>query len=216
MSPRRWILFIALCGLSGCWATLALYVQTVQIEHWSTIKSIRTGSEPIDNQMLDRAVVDYARALRLMPCNASLYRDMVLLWAQKTDIALNQDDLQNADNVLAQTQAALMSQLACAPRDGKAWLDLAMIIAHREGFTAAALADYKMSATVAPKESWLAQKRLLFAVAFKPLLDTPGLLIAQNDINVLTRAHPNRIHAVMKAAQVETHEDLQAIFMPAQ
>ena len=86
---------------------------------------------------------------------------------------------------------------------------------YREGFNKRSLNAYKMSQQVSPGESWLAEKRLLFAVKFRPLFDAPALEAARKDIATLERAAAFRLKNVFKAANVNSVEDLYALFKNA-
>ena len=109
-------------------------------------------------------------------------------------------------------QDELAAHLSCSPTDGKAWLDFATIDIYREGFTPKAAAAYRMSQRVAPGESWLAQKRLLFALQFHDLLTPADIRVAQQDIAVLKRAHPNRMKDVLTDAGIADEASLSALF----
>lgn len=215
MIPARLACCLALCLLSCAWATAALLAQSARLDHRGLVAAIRTGETLPENAGLDRAIATDERALRVAPCDIALRRDLLVLLAQQSDRAMLSPDISAADTALTRTQDTLAALLACAPMDGNAWLDFAKVSIFRQGFTAEAAGAYRMSATVAPGESWLAEKRLLFALKFRPLLDGKDREVARHDIAVLKRAHPNRMSAIMKAAKAETPDDLSALFAPA-
>lgn len=211
MSPRRLVFFLSLCALCLLWSTIALLVSGTRFEYRNMIESIRAGEKLPEAQALNDAIAAYSWAMGLSPCNADLHEDMALLLGQSTDDSMN-DEQADEDAALARTQEELAAHLSCTPADGKAWLDFATIDIYREGFTKRALGAYRMSALVAPGESWLAQKRLLFALQFRPLLTDEALAIAKNDLAVLKRAHPNRITDVIKRAGLTDEPALYAAF----
>lgn len=210
MSPRRLVFFLSLCALCLLWSSVALMVSGTRFEYRNMIEAIRAGEQLPPPQALNDAIGAYTWVMGLSPCNADLHADMALLLGQGTDDSMN-DEQADEDAALARMQDEVAARLACTPADGKAWLDFATIDIYREGFTKRSLAAYRMSALVAPGESWLAQKRLLFALQFRPLLTDEALAIAKNDLVVLKRAHPNRMTDVMKAASL-TEPELYAAF----
>jgi hypothetical protein len=211
MSPRRLAFFLGLGALSLIWSVVALMASGTRFEYRNMIESIRTGDEPPRQQALADAIDAYTSAMHLAPCNAALHEDMTLLLGQDTDVAMA-GDAADEDESLKRTQDELAAHLSCSPNDGKAWLDFATIDIYREGFTKKALGAYRMSALVAPGESWLAEKRLLFALQFRPLLDEGAVKIARNDLVVLKRAHPNRMVGVVTAANLADEPALYAAF----
>lgn len=208
MSRTRLILCIVLSALAAIWSLGALYAHMVRLQHKEVVTAIRDGEALPDMQQLSGPIAAYHSANHLLPCTLALHEDLGLLLARKTDLALDGADLDQSAQTLDEMRHALIARLSCAPQDGKAWLDLATIDSVREGFTKRALQSFAMSARVAPGESWLAEKRLLFALQFRPLLDAQARTIAASDIAVLRRAHPNRITHVMEMAGVDSPEAL--------
>lgn len=212
MSHARLAFCVVVCLASVAWAVLALFEQSVHINHRELVAAVRSGAKLPLRPTLTDAVARETRALALQPCGMALHRDRLLLLGYQSDAAMLSPDIAAADVVLTHTQAALAALLSCTPMDGKAWLDFAMLRIYREGFTPRAADAYAMSARVAPSESWLAEKRLFFALKFRPLLDAKARQVALRDLEVLKRAHPNRMSAVMKLAAVSSPEALQALF----
>jgi hypothetical protein len=206
------LLLMVLSAASIAWAALVLFADETQRRHRDMIAAIHAQRSPVALAAITTAIVDIEHAMRRVPCSMPLSKQRVLLLAYATDRFMQSGMLEDADNRLDQTHTALQEQLVCAPMDGKAWLDLATIAVHREGFTAAAAHAYRMSARVAPGESWLAQKRLEFALKFRALFDDAALDVAGHDIVVLQLAHPIRMHALLKLAEVKTPEELAALF----
>ncbi len=215
MSSKRLILFFILGVFVLLWSVPVLVGQYVRSGHADVLAAIRAG-EPTPDAVIARTIAEDEAALRLAPCNLALRSELVLLNAQHVDAAAAAPENADEDVPLARLQHALDEQLACAPTDGKAWLDEAMIGIYRGGITPQSLAAYRMSARVAPGESWLAEKRLLFALEFRPVFDAKSLAVAQRDLVVLERAHPNRMTEVMKAANVTSKPQLYALFAAAQ
>jgi hypothetical protein len=158
------------------------------------------------------AIADYEHTTAALPCNAALNTELSLLRARHTDNAMLESDTTQADAALEQMQPQLGALLACTPMNGKAWLDFAILTTYNEGFTARARGAYAMSAYVAPGESWLAEKRLIFALKFRPLLDASARAVAVADLRVLEHAHPNRMNAVIKESEVSGAPELYALF----
>ncbi len=210
MSPRRLVFFLSVAGLSVLWSVVAVLVSGTRFEYRNVIESIRAGGEPPNAQVLHDAIDAYQSALSMSPCDADLHKDMGLLLGQHTDVGMAADA--DADAGLKDVQNEVAARLSCTPADGKAWLDFATIDIYREGFTKRALGAYVMSAQVAPGESWLAEKRLLFALQFRPLLDDRALVVAKNDLAVLKRAHPNRMNEVIKLAGLPDEHAFYAVF----
>lgn len=205
MSPRRLVFFLSVCALALLWSAVTLSVSGTRFQYRNVIESIRDGKEPPSAQVLSEVIASYASTMQMAPCNAGLHQDMALLLGQGADAS-------DEDTPLKQIQDELATHLSCSPTDGKAWLDFATIDIYREGFTKRALGAYHMSALVAPGESWLAEKRLLFALQFRSLFDASAMNVAQEDLVVLKRAHPNRMGEVMKVAQVQDEAALYAMF----
>ena len=212
MSREKLSLWVVLSIISIVWASLALFADLTQRSHRDLVAALGTNPSSITLSDATAAIADIERALRVVPCNMPLSKQRVLLLAYVTDQLMRSGTLQQADDALDQTHVALKNQLSCTPMDGKAWLDFAIVTVHREGFSSAAAQAYAMSARVAPGESWLAQKRLEFALAFRPLLDASARQIAQHDIIVLQHAHPIRMQAILKIAGLESATSLQALF----
>lgn len=207
---RLW-LCVVLCTVACSWSVLALISNYVRVEYRGVTAAVRKG-KAYDARELEDAVHAYGTALRMMPCNTPLLHERALLLAQQADNAMAGPEVDAADDALAAAQKGIADILSCTPMDGKAWLDFATITTHREGVSDRALAAFSMSATVSPGESWLAEKRLLFALTFRPLLDAQSLAVVRQDMGTLELAHPNRINAVMKAAKVNSKEALAALF----
>ena len=215
MSRPRLMVVLGLGACACLWVASVLIVDFARLDHRGLIQDIRAQESMPPLKMVQAAIVDYERGLRYVPCSAALHSERGLLLAYVADKAMASPDMDAADEALARMQEALSAQLACTPNDGKAWLDSAQMMIHREGFTERARAAYAMSAEVSPGESWLAQKRLLFALQFRLLLDAPSRAVAVRDITVLEHAHPNRINAVMAAANVDSAEALRGLFAVA-
>lgn len=210
MNRARVGYFGAACVATCVWASIVFLGQSARFEHHGLINAIR-GGEPVDDaKHLQRAIQDFENAIRTLPCNSGLSADLTLLRASAADAAGDSDD--GDDAALTGLRDSMVQELSCNPRDGKVWLDLATIESYREGYAKRAKDAYLMSRDVTPGESWLAEKRLIFALGFRPLFDKEAMEVAQADLIVLERAHPNRMSAVVKAAGVETPEQLYAVF----
>lgn len=211
MSRSRQLMFMAV-SLAACfWAVVVLFSASLRFTHQGVIDVIRAGQQPSVPQ-IQEALANFTGAASVIPCDLELSDDYLLLRAYDADQAFNDTDDAHIDKALFAMEEALGQRLSCTPRDGKVWLDLATILTMHEGLSPRALADFKMSAQVAPGESWLAQKRLEFALKFRPMLDLEALQIATADIAVLERAHPNKMTAVKNAAGVDSTEALRSIF----
>ena len=199
--------FVVLCMAATIWSVLALSAQYVRLEYGGLISAIRSGTSTAEQLKVDKAIAHYESITRIVRCNAQLQRELALLSIYGADIA----DAE-VDTYLGKTLHTLSSLLSCMPTDGKAWLDYATLNTTREGFTGRSLAAYKMSQRVTPGESWLAEKRLLFALKVRPLFDAEALKAATSDIDTLQRGHPMRILAVLKEANLKSADDLYALF----
>jgi hypothetical protein len=205
--------FSLLCALSMIWALLALSAQLVHLEHRQLITAIQNNTMPAPKkQELDRAIASYEWIMHFVSCNAQLHNDLALLLTKNADLAVIASDAATEDKSLAKTLATLTSLLSCTPMNGKAWLDYAMLNTYLEGFNKRSLNAYKMSQQVSPGESWLAEKRLLFAVKFRLLFDAAALEAANKDIATLERAALFRLKNVFKAANINSVQDLYALF----
>ena len=214
MSAARITLLVILCAVSSVWAALALSAQFIQLKNHSLIASIYSGKMQASEQPeLEKVIASYEKMMRFVPCNVPLSRDLTLLLTQNADIALATPDGPGEDTYLAKTLDALVSLLSCTPTDGKAWLDYATLNTYREGFTARSLNAYKISERVSPGESWLAEKRLLFALKFRPLFDEAGREAARKDIATLERANHYRINAILKTYHLKSTQDLYPLFI---
>jgi hypothetical protein len=186
--------------------------QATRFTHRDILTNIRSADIAQSPTEITNAIADYERVVTILPCNTALNADLSLLLAARTDDAMLESDTAGADTALEQMQNQLGSLLACTPMNGKAWLDFAVINTYIEGLTPRSLGAYKMSAYVAPGESWLAEKRLIFALKFRPLLDTDARAVAVADLRVLEQAHPNRMNAVIKESQTASAPELYALF----
>lgn len=169
-------------------------------------------SETVTLDVVDDAIESYENALRIFPCNAGLYRDLLRLTSVGADIALAQPYADDSDFYLGKTIEVLASRLSCAPTDSKVWLDYAMINTYREGFTGTSLAAFKMSQKVAPGESWLAEKRIIFALKFYPLLDAAAIAATRSDLATLDRQSQFRINGIVRTYGIKSEQDLRALF----
>lgn len=214
MSRTRQLMFTAICLASAVWSFAVLFPAYVRFEYSGVVDGIRSGKTEKNPNFIETALIHLEGARRFTYCNLDLEEDYQLLRAHMADQALNADNDTQTDQALLRMQTALEDYLACNPRDGKGWLDLSAVVTIREGFSPAALADYKMSAYVSPGESWLAQKRLAMALRVRPMLDQEALEISRADLAVLERAHPNKMTAIKTMAGVDSAEALRAIFAP--
>jgi len=212
MSRARvgWFFAVAVCAV--VWSAQALVGHAARLENQPIIMMIRSGEAVPEKRALATSIADYESALKWAACNTALHADLSLLLAQNADAAMALPDAKQGDSALEAMKKMLVSRLACTPRDGKAWLDVAMVDVFREGATPRALSAYRMSALAAPGESWLAKKRLEFALMFLPVLTANEIAIARADLAVLEHAHPNNMIAIQAAAQVENKPALYAIF----
>lgn len=205
--------FILLCAISFIWAVIAISAQLVRLENHTIISAIYSNATPAPKQQdIEKAIASYEWIMHFVPCNAQLHKDLALLLTKNTDLAVSNSDAVAEDKYLAKTLETLASQLSCTPMDGKAWLDYATLITYREGFNRSSLSAYKMSEHVSPGESWLAEKRLLFALKFRPLFDTEALEATSKDIATLERAAPFRLSIIFKAANLNSVQDLTLLF----
>lgn len=211
MSRPRLLFILALGSCALAWSILVFISYDTRADHRAVLMKIYQAKAPVAVAALDAAINDYENSMALVPCNNALHEDMSLLLAQRADSAMTDATTDDEDVAMEAMQSELASHLACSPMDGKAWLDIATMMTYREGVTPRALSAYRMSANVAPGESWLAEKRLLFALQFRPVLDNKSRDVAKQDIAVLGRAHPNRMATVMKAASVENETQLAAL-----
>lgn len=212
MSRTRVVFFVVLCVASCVWASSVFLGLSVRFSHQGMVEAIREGKAINDKKALARAMLDYENAIATLPCNHALLADLSLLRAYSADRAMESPDENNEAEALEAMRASLLAQLTCSPRDGKVWLDLAAIDTLREGFAAPARKAYAMSANVAFGESWLAEKRLQFALRFQPMWDEPMRKVGRADLAVLERAHPNRMMAVLDSAQIESPDALYALY----
>ena len=208
MSPGRRVFFLSICALGLLWCAAVLVVSDTRFDYRNLIETIRAGTDAPGAEAVDSAIAAYRSSLRIAPCSAALHQDLALLLGQHADAAQAMDE----DAPLAAMQDELTAHLSCSPTDGKAWLDFATIDIYREGFTPKAAAAYRLSQRVAPGESWLAQKRLLFALQFHDLLTPADMRVARQDILVLKRAHPNRMKAVLASAGIADEAALSTLF----
>ena len=212
MSRIRVPLLIALSVISCTWSVRALVGYAVHLNQREVVAAIRSSEVLPEDALIARAMAMDEAVLPAIGCNATVYEDMAVLAAQGVDRSLLASDDADADAPLKNMQDVLATRLSCTPLDGKAWLDVAIVTTYREGITAHALEAYRMSQRVAPGESWLAQKRLLFALRFRPLMNADARSIAIQDLHVLEHAHPNRMTAVEHAAKVDSSQALYALF----
>ena len=212
MSRPRLGVFCAITLLVVAWSAQVLISHVVRLTHEPVMSVLRKGETPPNHRELSAAVAQYQWATTFAPCNAALQADLSLLRAYEADSAMMKLDATQNDAPIEDMQRQLAARLACSPRDGKAWLDIATLDVLREGVTPRALTAYRMSALASPSESWLAKKRLEFALALLPVFSEKERAIVQADLAVLERAHPNSMIAVQTAANVKDKQALYTIF----
>lgn len=200
----------SLCVAAIAWAGLAIYAQYVQISHAKLLLTMDSEAPALD--VLDEAIESYENALRIFPCSVGLYYDLLRLTSFGADIVMAQPYADESDFYLAKTMEVLADRLSCSPTDSKAWLDYAMLNTYREGFTGTSLAAFKMSQKVAPGESWLAEKRIIFALKFYPLLDKAALQAARSDLTTLDRESQFRINYIVRTYNIKSEKDFRALF----
>jgi len=203
---------LLVCMAASVWALLALYAQYVRLEHRNLLSQIEERKAAVALPKIEEAIADYEHAMRIVPCNILLHKDLALLAAQGADLAMTQPYGEDIDYYLEKTLNVLSSQLSCAPMDGKAWLEYAIINSHREGFTEHSLNAYKMSQRVTAGEAYLAERRMVFAVQFRPLFDAEAVAAARSDLVTLKRAAIFRMQNIIKAGGLKTEEEVYALF----
>ena len=211
----RLVLVTFLCVAASLWGLLVLYAQYVQLDHAMLITNIRAGSNFSDKQTLKKAIADYDRVIAVLPCNAPLYQDLLLLTAHSADMAMAEPYAEDVGFYLEKTLETLSALLSCTPHDGKVWLDFATINNYYEGFTGRSLEAYKMSQRVTPSESWLAEKRIIFALKFQPFLDTEALAAVRSDLETLGRGAGFRMPNILKLSGLKSKEELEKFFFGA-
>ena len=188
-------LFSAVAMLCVLWSAQALLGHVVRLNNQPVLQVIRKGEVAPDRHDVAEAISEYQWAMKFAPCNAALHADLALFVAHEADAAMATADEKNGDAAIDAMQQTLLSRLACTA-----------------GASARAFSAYRMSALAAPGESWLAKKRLEFALTFLPLLTEKELAVARADLAVLERAHPNNMIAIQTAAKVENKQALYALF----
>lgn len=206
----RLLIASSLCVAAMVWAGLSMYVQYVQFRHTKLLMTLDSEMPMLD--ALDDAIQSYQAALHIFPCNVALYGDVLRLTSFGADVALAQPYADESDFYLGKTMDVLTDRLSCAPTDGKAWLDYAMINTYREGFTDTSLSALKMSQKVAPEEAWLAEKRIMLALKFYPLLDKAAMEAARSDMATLSRESQFRINEIIRIYRITSDKDLRALF----
>ncbi len=213
MTSLRFGFFVVVCTSALLWSAFVVAGQWLRFNSYPVIGGIRFQSDITSAETISRTLAAYDRMMRYVPCNLPLHDERLILLAHGLDTAMAADGAVDEDSSLKRMQDALAARLACNPTDGKAWLDWSIITTYREGVTPRSLTAYRMSARVAPGESWLAEKRLMVALKFRDVFDTESLAVARTDLDVLARAHPNRMTAVEQAAQVASADALKALFV---
>lgn len=194
------------------WSAQVVVTHLVRLDNQPILHMIRNGKKVPNHREVAASIGAYQSALKYAPCNALLHADLALLAAYKADSAMAAPALNLEDAALEAMQQVLVSYLGCTPRDGKVWLDLAMLDVVRQGATPRTLMAYRMSALAAPGEAWLAKKRLEFAITFLPIFSAKELAVVRADLAVLERAHPNNMMALQAAAQVKNKRALYTLF----
>ncbi len=105
-------------------------------------------------------------------------------------------------------------QLKCTPQDGNVWLNYTMLLVQQEGFSEAAEQAYIQSYRMAPKEAWMAEKRLDLARYFYPQFQAEARDVMLNDIAVLERGALPRKRAIMELFNASSLDAVRALVSP--
>lgn len=210
-----YVLLAALLLLATGWSFVVFSTAYMEHRHRQTVARVEAGLIPGEPSRLDdllEAIEDYRHFSTLYPCYGRLYHRLSLLRIVAAEAALFTGDIAGSLDYTEEALHALETHLRCAPLDGKAWLDYALILAEERGFDAEALQAWKQSATVAPREAWLLEQRLLIALQFYPFLDEEALQLAQRDSRTMADANPNRIRHFLKLLEMDSLNQLETVF----
>jgi hypothetical protein len=205
-------LFLFICTAAAVWSGLVFYTKYVRLDHQTLIQNIKADNGTNDKGALVKAIADYEQTIAFVPCDIALHQDLALLAARGADIAMAEPYGQDTDFFLGKSLDAMASSLSCNPRNGEVWLDFAIINNYYEGFTTRSLQAFKRSQHVTPNEAWLAEKRVIFALEFRPLLDAEAIAAVRSDLATLERGAGFRIPVILKASGLKSPKELVDFF----
>lgn len=189
---------------------MILPTEYVQLKHEKTVTAIQRGEKPKAEE-IDTAIADYESVAPYHFCHGNFNQDLSILYMARFASSEQKESMSKLDGILSLALEAVNNHLNCQPKDGNVWLSKAIILVYQEGFSGNALASYKQSAKVAPREAWLAEKRSLFTVNFFMVYDKKALEIAINDLNVLEQASSNRKRAILKKLGIESFDSIMEL-----
>jgi hypothetical protein len=204
------------------WSAMVFTVELTLRQHKDALSQVgEEGLSPTAEQGRERqqmlAALDALRWLHAaVPCYGSFRRQASSLASSLAAQALQGGNLAEHESYLQEAKFYITQHLLCAPRDGKAWLDYGVIATEIVGFGESALAAWKRSALVSPREGWLVEKRLRMGMFFFPLLDDEAKAMMQRDIQTLRKGYRSRHRRILAYGGFDSLDALEANYFPQQ
>lgn len=196
-------LAIALTCCAIAWIASLLPSEYVRLKHQSTLQQAKEGTG-IEKNLIDEAIHDYEAVSKYNFCHGEFFKKLSSFYIMQFAQHETENNLTEVDTSLSKALGNIEKYLECQPKDGNGWLTKAIIHIQRAGFNSDAMQAYKQSAKVAPREAWLAEKRILFSTSFFAIFDKEARAVAINDMKVLQKSSTNRQRKLRKKLGVDS------------
>lgn len=163
----------------------------------------------LQKPMLLSAIRDYQSLQSVFTCYRRLAHTLSLFEISVAEIYIREGELEQAAEYFTRARQSMEQYLACAPTDGKAWLDYALLLLEEKGMDEDVIAAWKNSAKVTPFEGWLAEKRLHLAIRLLPFFDAEARKLALADVATLKNTLLRRQLNFLKATGFASLEELE-------
>jgi hypothetical protein len=157
-------IILLLAVLLTAWSLATVVVEASASVHRALAERLEAGTTSLgDRKRLARIEQVLAEQGAPSLCARDVVRSLVSIRLAVLDAAYRQDDVRDREAALGSAREALQQGLWCFPRDGNAWLRLAMVEFAQTGPSEGVAAMLRTSLAMTPSEGWIVAPRIAFA-----------------------------------------------------
>ncbi len=201
---------LGLVGFSVLWSLMVLPVEAVRLMYSDTQKTIATGRTD-KNTGFDKAISAYTAISDLGVCMPGIREQLAFLLVNRAKNNSGPLIVSQIDSDLNQADQVLRGLLACSPFESNQWLSLASLDVKRNGIRDQAFGFLKLSYLTAPREGWIIERRLTFAVSVAAFLPDALKVQIQRDISEMEKM-PGMKRRLLKRLNLQSLTELKLFF----
>ena len=202
----RWGLVI----FSMIWSLSVLPAEYTRIHYADFNERIAEG-EQIELAEFSDAIDVHSTISSLGFCMPGVREQLAFLLSRRSDLHLGDDALEQTGSDLDRADNALRKVLACSPYESNQWLTLAMLDITRKGVVDNNFLFLNLSYLTGPRERWIVERRMTFAVGIAPIIPASLLPLVRKDIAEI-RSVESLKKRFLERMGIETIDDLEGLF----